>query len=317
MNKEWVMNRISKNKPGKESRRSFYVFIAPWLIGFLLFQLIPIVWGFSVSLTNRMAFSIKWRFIGLGNYIELLKDPEILYSFGTTFIYAFAHTTLAIVAGLLIALLLEHEVPGRGFFRTILYFPYMIPVIAVSWIFKIFLDRDTGFLNIVLSKIGLISRNIAWVQHFPRGSIVSMGIWQPGWSMIIFLGGLATISNEMYESARIDGAGYLKRLRRITIPLLSPFIFFQFIASMIYAMQTFIQSFILNPRPLRGGGITTYPPPRQTFFVMARGYYSVITQNNFAYGLALLWLLFFIILFITIIFVRLGGFVVYSEVEEK
>ncbi len=311
------MKRIKQNKLEKESRKSFYIFIAPWLIGFLLFQLIPILWGFGTSLTNRMAFSIKWKFIGLDNYIQLIKAPAILYSFGTTFIYALAHTTLAIVAGLIIALLLEHDVPGRGFFRTILYFPYMIPVIAVSWIFKIFLDRDTGFFNIVLSKIGLLSENIAWVQQFPRGSIVSMGIWQSGWSMIIFLGGLATISTEMYEAARIDGAGYFNRLRRITIPLLSPFIFFQFVASMIYAMQTFIQCFILNPRQLRGAMIMRYPPPKETFFVMAKGYYMVITQNRFAYGIALLWLLFFIILLITIVFIRLGGFIVYSEVEEK
>ncbi len=300
-----------------ERRASFYLFLTPWILGFLLFMVVPIVWGFWISLTNRMAFSTNVRFIGLANYIKLVQDPEILYSFQTTFLYALLHTCLAILMGLIGALLLEREVPGRGVFRTILYFPYMIPVIAVGWIFRIFLERDTGFFNVVLMKLHLLSSNVAWLASYPLGSIVSLAIWQSGWSLIIFLGGLSTIPNELYEVATIDGANYFRRFSRIALPLLSPFIFFQFVSSMIYAMQTFIQSFILNVRQLRGEMLFVSPPPRETFFVMARGFFEVTGKNRFAYGLSILWTLFLVVLLITIVFIRLGGFVVYTEVEEK
>ena len=285
-----------------DRRKSFYIFLAPWIAGFLLFQLLPIGWGFWTSLTNRMAFSVSVKFIGLANYVKLLQEPEILYAFRTTFLYALLHTCLAIVTGLIGALLLEREVPGRGAFRTILYFPYMIPIIAVGWIFRIFLDRDTGFFNVVLLRLHLAP--------------VAVAIWQSGWSLIIFLGGLSTIPNELYEVSTIDGANYFRRFRHIALPLLSPFIFFQFVSSMIYAMQTFIQSFILNPRPLRGEMLFVSPPPRETFFVMARGFFEVTQKNRFAYGIALLWMLFVVVMLITIVFIRLGGFVVYTEVEE-
>lgn len=300
-----------------EQRTSFYLFLLPWILGFLLFQVIPIGWGFYTSLTNRMAFSTNLKFVGFANYLKLFRDPEVMYSFVTTFLYALLHTTLAIVTGLVCALLLERDVPGRSAFRTILYFPYMIPLIAVGWIFRMFLDRDTGFFNVFLLRLHIVPSAVAWLADFPLGSIVSLAIWQSGWSLVIFLGGLSTVPAELYEASTIDGANYPRRFRYITLPLLSPFIFFQFVSSMIYAMQTFVQSFILNPRPLRGEMLFTTPPPRETFFVMARGFFEVTGKNRFAYGLALLWMLFAVVLVITVIFIRLGGFVVYTEAEEK
>ena len=311
------MSQARLGRMKAENRKSFYIFLAPWIIGFLVFSLMPIGWGLVTSLTNRMAFSVKWKFNGLANYQAVLSNPEVLYGFMITFVYALLHTTLAIVTGLLIALLLERRVPGRGIFRTILYFPYMLPLVAVGWIFKIFLDRDTGFLNEVLVKLGMLKEPIAWLQMFPLQSILSLAFWQAGWSLVIFLGGLATIPDELYEAATIDGARYGRRLRHITMPLLSPFIFFQFVASMIYAMQTFIQPYIMSPKPRRGENLFYETPPRETFFVMAQAYQQIISGHKFAYGIAMLWTLFVVILVITVIFIRLGGFVVYTEVEEK
>lgn len=301
----------------RDKRVSFYLFLAPWIFGFLAFQAIPIIWGFYTSLQNRMAFTINPKFIGLNNYLKLVSDPGVLFSFGTTFVYTISATLVAVVVGFVIALLLENYVWGQGIFRTLLYFPYMIPLIAVGWIFRIFLDRDTGFFNIFLINLGLIKSSIPWMQQFPRGSIVSLSLWQAGWSMIIFTGGLSTIPEELYEVSKIDGANYLRRIRHITLPLISPFIFFQLVVSFVYAMQVFIQSYILNPRTLRGQFLFVNPLPRETFFVMARGFYTVITEHRLSYGLALLWFMFAIILIITVVFVRFGGFWVYTEVEEK
>ncbi len=300
----------------RKKRISFYIFIAPWLLGFLVLQVFPISWGFVVSLTSRTAF-VKGDFVGLANYAKLLKDPAVGYSFLTTFIYTVSSTGLAVSIGLILALLLEHELLGKGFFRTILYFPYMIPLVAVGWIFRIFLNYDTGLLNVLLSNLGIIEKNVPWLQTAPLLSIISLSIWQSGWSMIIFVGGLSTVPSELHEVAEIDGAGYFSRLRRITMPLISPFVFFQLVMSFIYAMQAFIQPFILNPRPIRGVYLTRFPPPKETFFVMAKGFYTIITQQKFAYGLSMLWLLFFFVLIFTILFVKFGGFWIYSEYEGR
>jgi multiple sugar transport system permease protein len=300
----------------RQKRLSFYIFISPWLLGLLLLWLFPIGWGFFVSLTNRTAF-VQGKFVGLANYLKIFSDPDVGYAFYTTFLYTISSTFLAVVLGFIFALLLERNTPGRGGFRTILYFPYMIPLVAVGWIFRIFLNKDTGFFNIVLTNLGIIESPIAWLQMFPLLSIVSLSLWQSGWSMIIFLGGLSTVPEELYEVATIDGAGYLKKVRHITVPMISPFIFFQLVMSFIYAMQAFIQPFILNPRPIRGQMLTRYPPPKETFFIMAKGFYTVITKQRFAYGLAMLWLLFLFILIFTFFFVKFGGFWVYTEVEEK
>ncbi len=304
------------SKIEKQKRISFYIFISPWLFGFICLQLFPITWGFVVSLTSRTAFT-QGEFIGLSNYIKIFSDSAVGYSFYTTFIYTISSTLLGVTIGLILALLLEKEMVGKGFFRTVLYFPYMIPLVAVGWIFRIFLNKDTGLLNIVLMNIGLIDSNVPWLQLYPLLSIISLSFWQSGWSMIIFLGGLATVPAELHESARIDGAGYFKRLRNITLPLISPFIFFQLIMSFIYAMQAFIQPFILNPRPIRGQMLTTFSPPKETFFIMSKGFYTIMTQHKFAYGLSILWLLFVFILIFTFFFVKFGGFFVYSEYEGK
>jgi len=297
--------------------RSFFIFISPWIFGFIFFQMIPIIWGLVISFTNRMAFTTNLKFVGFSNYTKLLADKDVLYSIGTTLLYSVLHTSIAILMGFALALILERRAWGKGIFRTLLYFPYMLPLIAVGWIFRIFLERDTGFFNILLNKIGILSGNIAWLSEFPLLSILTLSFWQAGWSMVIFLGGLSTIPESLYEAARIDGAGFLRKFRSIIVPLVSPFILFQFITSIIYSLQAFIQPYILNPRPIRGGSLMKTTPPRETFFVMAKGYFTIITQFRFASGIALLWILFVIIMLATIIFLKMGAFFVYSEIDDK
>jgi multiple sugar transport system permease protein len=309
-----AMTRFSLER---HKRTSFYLFLAPWIFGFLFMQVTPIVWGFIMSLTNRSAFPINVRFTGLKNYLELFSDKAVLNSYWVSFVYTVANTLIGVITGFLFALMLDRNLPGRGFFRTVLYFPYMIPMVAVGWIFRIFLERDTGFLNIVLMRLGILQSGIPFIQQSPMGSILILSFWQAGWSMIIFLGALSTVPRELYEVATIDGAGYGRRVRHIMLPLISPFIFFQLVMSFIYAMQAFIQPYILNPRPIRGNWLMTNTPPEETFFVMSRAYYIITFQNKFAYGLAMLWVLFAVVLILTILFVKFGGFWVYTEAEER
>ena len=309
--------RASRSPMERQKRKSFYLFIAPWLLGFIIIQLIPIVWGFSISLTNRSAFPVAIKFVGINNYLKVLQDPEILQSFWVSFVYTMGNTFIAVVGGFLFALLLDRPVLGRGFFRTMLYFPYMIPVVAAGWIFRFFLERDSGFLNLVLATFGVTHTNVAWLQAFPMGSILFMSLWQAGWSMIIFLGALSTVPRELYEVATIDGAGYFRRIRHIMLPLISPFIFFQFVMSTIYGMQAFLQPFVLNPRSFRGNWIMRNNPPDETFLLMSRSYDIILGQRKFAYGLAMLWVLFIVILILTLLFVRSSKLWVFSETDER
>jgi multiple sugar transport system permease protein len=301
----------------RHKRASFFLFLAPWIFGFVFMQVTPIVWGFIISLTIRTAFPIAIKFTGLKNYLELFGDKAILGSYWVSFVYTIANTLIGVVTGFLFALMLDRNLPGRGFFRTMLYFPYMIPMVAVGWIFRIFLERDTGFLNIVLLRLGILESGIPFMQQSPMGSILMLSFWQAGWSMIIFLGALSTVPKELYEVATIDGAGYGRRVRHIMLPLISPFIFFQLVMSFIYAMQAFIQPYILNPRTIRGNWLMQNTPPNETFFVMSRAYYTIINLNRFAYGLSMLWVLFVVVLLLTILFIKFGGFWVYTEAEER
>ena len=302
----------------RERRISFFIFISPWRLGFTLFTVIPLGWGLFVSLTNRMAFSIQPKFIGLKNYLDLIMSPNILFSFQTTFVYAVEATLVAVLTGFVLTLLLERTIWGQGLFRTLFYFPVTVPLIAVGWIFRIFLERDTGFLNLLLLRLSLISVHIDWLERFPRGSIVTLAFWSAGWCMLIFLGGLSTISRELYEVASIDGAGYFQKLRRITLPLLSPFIFFLLAVSLINSLQVFILPFLLNPyrAPGSGGGGILGSSPRETRFVMAESYLRIISEGQLAYGIALLWILFIVILIFTLLFFKLRIFWVYTETED-
>ena len=312
-----AITRIGASSLERHKRVSFYVFLAPWILGFVFLQVVPIAWGFVISLTNRSAFPVEIKFVGLKNYLTLFQDTEVLSSYWVSFVYTIFNTLIGVVTGFILALLLDRELPGRGFFRTILYFPYMIPLVAVGWIFRIFLEKDTGFLNIMLVRLGILGSGVPWMQQSPMGSILLLSFWQAGWSMIIFLGALSTVPKELYEVATIDGAGYGRRVRHIMLPLISPFIFFQLVMSFIYAMQAFIQPYIMNPRVIRGNWVMLNPPPNDIFFVMSRAYYIISGQHKFAYGLAMLWVLFAVVLILTILFVKFGGFWVYTEADEK
>jgi multiple sugar transport system permease protein len=294
----------------RERRLSFYLFLAPWLAGFLLFWAFPMLWGLQVSLTNRTLFTARAAFVGLRNYLALLGEPAIRYAFLTTFLYTLCSTALSIGVGLVLALLLVRPLPGRAGFRTLFYFPCLIPDIAVGWIFRIFLERDSGLLNVLLGA------RLDWLGDFPRGTLITLSAWQAGWAMLILLGGLATIPEELGEAARIDGAAYHQRLRHVTLPLLAPFLLFLVVTGFITCMQVFLLPFLLSPFPQRGSYLFEKGLPRETNFVMSRALFLAISNTRFAYGLALMWLLFVGLLGFTAALLGLSRFWVHEEAAE-
>jgi multiple sugar transport system permease protein len=299
----------------REKRKSFYLFMSLWIVGFAVFQLIPILWGFNASLTNRMAFSLKVKYVGFLNYLKVFADEGVLYSIYTTFIFAMLNTVIQVPLGFALALVVNTKILGKGFFRLFYYLPYVIPVVATGWILRIFFDKNVGTLNILLLNLGLIRQNISWLGDHTMFSVLAAGFWRVGWSMLIFLGGLATIPSDLYDAADVDGAGALRKLGIITLPMLSPFIAFQCVVSFIYGMQEFILPYLLNPTAIRGGQVTMESPPRETFFILPKGYDLIFNKGRLAYGFAVLWVTFIIILVLSLIFARIAKKSTYSEMD--
>ena len=310
-----VKGKYKNNLLEKEKRNSFYVFMSLWILGFAIFQLIPILWGLKVSLTNQMAFSVKTKFVGFANYTKVFQDATIFTSIANTLIFAFLTTFLQVLLGFILATLIEKHFLMQSFFRVMFYLPYVIPIVATGWIFRVFLDKNVGTLNVFLTQIHLISENVSWLGEHGLISILMANIWRVGWSMLIFIGGLATIPKDLYDAAAVDGAGYVKKLMIITIPFVSPFIAFQMVVSFIYGMQVFILPYILNPAAIRGAQVTTEAPPTETFFILAKGYDLIFNKGRLAYGFAVLWVTFVIVLIFSLIYTRMVKKMTYSEVE--
>jgi multiple sugar transport system permease protein len=283
-----------------------------------VFQLIPILWGFKVSLTNQMAFTVNVKYIGLANYAKLLKDASFWYSLYTTFIYSILNSVLQVSIGLFLALLLEKNMRGKSFFQVAFYLPYIIPIVATGWIFRLFLDKNVGTLNRVLESVHIFTANINWMGTFPLLAILMANIWRVGWSLLIFIGGLSTIPQELYDAADVDGCSRLTMIRVITLPFLSPFIAFQLIVSFIYSYQVFILPYILNPNPIRGAQLTQFTGlPKETFFILAKGYSTVFNKGRLAYGFAMLWITFLFILVFSLLFMKILNKATYTEMETK
>ncbi|QEN09167.1 sugar ABC transporter permease [Oceanispirochaeta crateris] len=310
-----VKEKNRKNLIEKEKRLSFYCFMSLWILGFAIFQLIPIFWGFRVSLTNQMAFSVQTKFVGFANYITVFQDPTIFVSITYTLLFALLTTILQVLIGFILAMLVEKYFIMQSFFRVMFYLPYVIPIVATGWIFRVFLDKNVGTLNIFLTQIHLISENVSWLGEYGLLSILMANFWRVGWSMLIFIGGLSTIPRDLYDAASVDGAGYVKKMMIITIPFVSPFIAFQMVVSFIYGMQVFILPYILNPAAIRGAQVTAEAPPKETFFILAKGYDLIFNKGRLAYGFAVLWVTFIIVLMFSLIYTRMVKKMTYSEVE--
>jgi multiple sugar transport system permease protein len=292
--------------------RSFYLFIAPWLIGFVALSLIPLVLGLATSLTNYDGFNLdNLKFRGLANYARILEDDDVFYSFGRTLLYTAVNVPLGIALALALAMLLNQALVGRGFFRTIFYLPHIVPIVAVVWIWRIFLDQNFGILNAMISLFRP-DTGIRWLVDYPTQVLVGLVLWTgAGGGMVIFLAGLQGIPTELKEAARIDGANAWGVFRHVTLPLLTPVVFFQLILSAIGSLQVLVAPMLLTGTQL--GAL----PPRDNYFYVVHVYQQVFANQRFGYGTALLWLLFLVIVLLSGLVFRSSRYWVYYEVDQE
>ena len=290
---------------------SFYLFISPWLLGFLGLSVIPLALGLGASLTNYDGYNLdNLRFRGLGNYTRVFDDPDVWHALWRTFIFSLMNVPVSIGLALGLAILLNGAIPARGVFRTIFYLPHIIPIVAVVWIWRIFVDQNYGLLNGLLSFVWPDTA-VRWAVDYPTHVLTALTVWTGvGGGMVIFLAGLQGIPNELKEAAKIDGAGNLRLYRSVVVPLLTPVIFFELVLTMIRSLQT-----LVAPMLLSGDQLATIPS-RDNYLFLVHAYQQVFAQQRYGYGLALIWMFLVVIVALTYAVFKTSKYWVYYEVDQ-
>lgn len=279
-----------------------YIFISPFILGFFFWFLGPTVFSGWLSMTDWNLISPP-KFVGLQNFQRLFSDKLLLQSLKVTSIYTFVSVPLGLVLGFLLALLMNTRVRGIRAFRTIYYMPSIVPAVANAVLWAWIFNTEYGLLNAVLRALGFAK--ISWLidTRFALPAIILMGLWGVGGGMVIYLAGLQGIPEVYYEAAEIDGAGRWQRMIHITIPLMSPVLFFNLIMGIIGSFQVFTAGYLLTD-----GG-----PQNSTLFYVLYLYRVGFRNLEMGYAATLGWLLFFIILVLTLIVFRYIGRNVYYE----
>lgn len=290
-----------------EETASAWVSISPWIVGFLLFTLWPVGASVYFSLTKYdVVTSPVW--IGFDNYERLLtNDPRFIKSIVNTLIYAALYVPLHVITALLVALLLNQARHFTGIFRTIYYLPSITPTVATAYLWIWILNPNDGAVNELLRALHLPAP--AWTvdPFWTKPTIVISQLWLLGGAMIIFLAGLRGIPNEQYEAATLDGAGAWRRFRDVTLPMLSSVTFFVATVSTISALQVFTQGYVMFDE---NGG-----PENSALFIIMYLFTRAFAYFQMGYASAIAWLLFLLILVVTLIQFKLSKRWVYTESE--
>lgn len=297
------------------TRRSieFYLMVSPWVVMFVLLGAIPLIWGFYLSLTNYSGFNFgELRFLGLFNYQSALQDSAAKTALLETFIVVIIYVPLNTLLGLLLAILMNMPIRARGIFRTIFYLPSIVPAIVTGLMWQTIFAYRGGLLNQILHSLNLTPVNWEGYQY-ARLSLIMLLLWGAGGSLLINLAGLRAVPRTLYEAAEIDGAGAFRRLVRITIPLITPVILFNVIIGMINSFQILVQPILLTP----GSSSLISVPIQPTYLYLIYAWIQLFSYNAFGYGLALLWILFVIILILTVLLMISSRYWVYSEVSDR
>lgn len=279
------------------------LYIAPWLVGLLVLQLYPFVTSFYYSFTDYQFFN-KPEFIGLGNYIKLFtSDPEFFKSLQVTIVYTLFTVPGKIMMALFIALLLNKNMKGIGTIRTIYYIPSLFSgSVAVAILWKLLFMND-GAINNILSMVGLPSVKWLGTEGTAMVTICLLEMWMFGSSMVMFLAALKQVPADLYESASLDGAGKVKSFFYITLPQISPILFFNIIMQTITALQNFTSAFVVT-----NGG-----PNNGTYVLGMKLYNEAFKYFKMGYASAISWVIFAMILVVTLLLFRFSSGKVYYE----
>jgi multiple sugar transport system permease protein len=283
--------------------------ISPWLIGFVLFVAGPLIFSFVVSLTDWDIVSSA-RFVGLRNYERAFTGDRFFYkALGNTLIYVVGSVPTRLLLALGMALLLNQRIRGVRLWRTAVYLPAMISIVAMGLTWGVLLNPRTGLVNYLLSLVGIVGPKWLGSAVWSKPALILVTLMYVGPQMVIFLAGLKGIPQEMYESAELDGAGPLAKFRFVTLPFLSPTIFFNLVTGIIFSFQVFSLVFVVMGQEAGGYG---HGPLNSTLVYALHLYEQAFQYLNMGYASALAMLLFFFVLALTLLQLRYSRWVHYQ-----
>ena len=295
----------------RRKKENFFgiLFALPVMLGFVIFVFAPLVVSLGMSLTDYNVINAETHFVGLDNFKHLFDGTDIYFfqSLKVSAYYVVLSVPLQIVFAFSIALVLNVPIKGRSFFRTVFYLPTIVPAVASSIVWMMMFDPDTGILNSILKAVGLPASKWIFGESSVIPSLALMSLWTVGGTIVIFLAGLQNVPRELYESVAVDGGGWFAKLRAVTIPMVSPTIFFNLIMGFIGSFQVFSQAYIM----------TTGGPNNASLFYVYYMYREAFQYGNISVASALGWILFLIVLVLTLVVFKSSALWVFYEGEVK
>lgn len=286
-----------------------YAFISLFIVGFVFFTVVPIVTSLLLSFTNYDVLSPP-TFAGVKNYIRMFTDdPQFYTSFGVTVFYVLVSVPMRLIFALIVALLLQKTTKLTTFYRAAYYLPTIIGnSIAIAVVWRRMFTSD-GLFNAIINQIFNTNIQISWIggEYTAVWTLVVLAIWQYGSSMLIFLSGLKQIPASLLEAAEIDGAGTIQKFFKITLPMLTPVVFFNVVMQLINGFMTFTQSFV----------ITQGQPMDKTLFATVYIYRSSFTYYRMGYGCAMAWILLLFVAIITVLLFKSSGTWVFNQADNN
>lgn len=287
-----------------------YIFVMPWIIGFLAFTAGPLVFSFMASFTNYNITS-QMDFVGVDNYQGLFTEDSLFWTslWNTLYFVAFS-VPLTTIGAILLSALLNQDIPGIRFFRTLYYLPAVLSGVGVYLLWMQLLDPGTGMVNLILGWFNIDGPNWLFDPDWTKPSLILMKMWSVGGSMLLYLASMQGVSKSLYEAAEIDGANTWKQFRHITIPMITPVIFFDVVTSLIGGFQIFQEAYVMSSNG-EGG------PANSLLFYNLYMWRQAFENFNMGYAMAMSWILFVIVFVLTLINLKLAPRWVHYEGEEK
>jgi multiple sugar transport system permease protein len=289
--------------------RQGYIFILPWIIGFAVFTAGPLLFSFFASFTNYDITS-QMDFIGFANYEQLFTADQLFWtSLYNTLYYVLFSVPLTTIGAIFLSALLNQDVPGLRFFRTVYYLPAILSGVGVYLLWMQLLEPGSGMVNTVLAWFGIAGPNWLFDPTWTKPALIFMKLWGVGGGMLLYLASMQGVSQSLYDAAGIDGAGRWKQFRYITIPMITPVIFFDMVTSLIGGFQIFQEAYVMSNG--EGG------PVNSMLFYNLYMWKKAFEAFDMGYAMAMSWVLFVIVFIITIINLKLAPRWVHYEGEDN
>ncbi|MDD2971328.1 MAG: sugar ABC transporter permease [Lachnospiraceae bacterium] len=286
----------------KKQTKYFFLFISPWIIGFLAFTIYPMLSSLFFSLTDYDALTAP-VFVGLENYKEVLHDPILKISVKATLWYTLLNVPIGLLLSLLLAMLLNATRRCKGFFRTVLYLPSMVSGVSLALLWSWIFNPEYGVANYLLGKLGIQGPLWLMDEKWAVPSLAIMSFWSIGTGIVLFLAALQGVPRSLTEAAVLDGANWYMRLRHVTLPMISPIFLFQLIIEFINSFQVFTQAFVMT----KGG------PHYATNFYVYYIYQNAFVNFRMGYASALSWILLAVVMIVTVLIMKCSDRFVYYE----